>query len=318
MNGSNQFTNRISPIEEIKKLFKSKDVLSRLIVANVVIFIFINLLSLIQYLFNLDQEFIQTYGVNRISYYLSLPSDFGSLLLRPWSIFTYMFVQEEIFHLFFNMLVLHVGGKIFNQFVGSEKMLSVYVLSGLIGAVLYVITFNIFPAFGNIVSSSFAIGASASVLGIFVASATYVPNLNMNLILVGNVKLKYIAIVFIVLDFLNIRNGNAGGHIAHIGGALFGFFFINRLQNNIDYSLFFNSLTKSITALFYTKKENKSPFQSVHKNKRKPVSDEEYLKNKKAKQAEIDSILDKIKKSGYDSLSTLEKQKLFQASKDVD
>lgn len=316
MNGSNQYRHRVPPLEELKKLFKSNDVLSRLITINIAVFVFINLFGLVQYLFKLDQEFIQTFGVNRITYYLSLPSDLGSLLLRPWSLFTYMFVQEELFHLFFNLLVLYVGGKIFKQFVGSEKMLAVYVLSGLIGAILYVITFNIFPAFGNVVSSSFAIGASASVLGIFVASATYVPNLNMNLILLGNVKLKYIAIVFIVLDLLNIRNGNAGGHIAHIGGALFGFFFINRLQKNIDYSLYFNSLTTKLTSLFYSNKEKKSPFQSVHKNKRRPVSDEEYLKNKKAKQTEIDSILDKIKKSGYDSLSTIEKQKLFQASKE--
>ncbi len=316
MNGQNPYGGRISPLTEFKSFFYKKDVLSRLILTNVLIFTIINVLALIQYLLNIDQEFVITTGVNRITYYLSLPSDIFSLIIRPWSLITYMFVQEDIFHLFFNMLILYVGGRIFNQFVGESKMLSVYIIGGFVGAILYVLTFNIFPAFGNVVSSSFAIGASASVLGIFIAAATYVPNLAINVILFGNVKLKYIAIVFIALDILNIRTGNAGGHIAHIGGALFGFFFINQLKKNKDYSISFNQMVKSLTSIFYHDKKKHSPFQNVHKNNKRPISDEDYLKNKKEKQKDVDTILDKIKKSGYDSLTSSEKQKLFQASKD--
>jgi len=314
MMGQNPYGNRVSPMEEFKAFFKKKDVLSRLILVNVIVFAVINTLALLFFLFNIDQGFVQTYGVNRITYYLSLPSDFLQLITRPWSIITYMFVQEDVFHLFFNMLILYVGGRIFNQFIGEAKLLSVYMISGIIGAIMYIVTFNIFPAFGNVVNSSFAIGSSASVLGISVAAATYVPNLAMNIILFGNVKLKYIAIVFIALDLLNIRTGNAGGHIAHLGGALFGFFFINQLKKNTDYSLWFNHQIKKIKSIFYKKK--KSPFQDIHKNNRRPLSDEDYLKMKNAKQAAIDAILDKIKRSGYDSLSSAEKQQLFQASKD--
>ncbi len=315
MIGQNPYNGNISPLNELKSFFRKKDTLSRLILINVVVFTLINIVSLFFYLLNIDQEFVQLNGVNRFTYLLSLPSDIFSFLLRPWSLITYMFVQEGVFHLFFNMLILYVGGQIFNRFIGSSKLLSVYILSGITGAILYMLTFNIFPAFGSVVNTSFAIGSSAAVLGIFVAAATFVPNLEMNVILFGNVKLKYIAILFIVLDILNIRNANAGGHIAHIGGALYGYFYINQLKKNIDYSLLFNKYWQSIYQLF-KKKEQKTPFQNVHRNHERPMSDEAYLKNKNKKQAEVNTILEKIKKSGYDSLTTDEKQKLFKASRD--
>lgn len=317
MIGQNPYNNRTKPLEELKNFFKKKDVLSRLIIVNIILFTIINVLALILFLFNIDQEFVLNNGVSRVTYYLSLPSDILSIFARPWTLITYMFVQEDVFHLFFNMLVLYVGGRIFNQFVGESKMLSVYMISGFVGAIMYILTFNIFPAFGNIVASSFAIGASASVLGIFIAAATYVPNLQLNMILLGNVKLKYIAIIFIALDLLNMRAGNAGGHIAHIGGALYGFFFITQLKKNIDYSLYFNKVSLSFQSFFFRDKKKNNPFQKVHKNTtRSSVSDDDYLKNKKEKQVAVDAILDKIKKSGYDSLSTKEKQMLFQASKE--
>lgn len=311
----NPYGGNISPLNELKSFFRRKDILSRLILINVVVFTLINVVSLFLYLLNIDQNFVQTNGVNRLTYYLSLPSDILSFLLRPWSIITYMFVQEGVFHLFFNMIILYVGGQIFNRFIGANKLLSVYMISGMIGAILYMLTFNIFPTFGSVVNSSFAIGSSAAVLGVFVAAATFVPNLEMNVILLGNVKLKYIAILFIVLDILNIRNGNAGGHIAHIGGAIYGYFYINQLKKNIDYSLLFNKYWQHILHVFQ-KKGQESPFQNVHRNHKKPITDDEYLKNKNKDQAEVNAILEKIKKSGYESLTTNEKQKLFKASKD--
>lgn len=316
MFGQNPHTNQISPIDELKNFIRRNDVLTRLILVNVSIFIIINIVALIQYLFGFDQDFLQTKGVNRITYYLSLPSDLGSWIYRPWSLISYMFVQEDIFHLFFNMLILYIGGRIFNQFVGEKKLLSTYLMSGLFGAVLYIMTFNIFPAFKDVVSASFAIGSSASVLGIFIAAATYVPNLPMNVIFFGNVKLKYIAIVFLALDILNIRTGNAGGHIAHLGGAFYGYIFISQLKKGTDYSLFINNLLATFKSYFYQNDKKKSPFQKVHRNGKRPVSDEDYLKNKNQMQEEIDLILDKIKKSGYESLTSNEKQKLFQASRD--
>lgn len=312
--GQNPYTNNgRSLIEELKAFFSKKEVLTRLIIINISVFAIINISGLLLYLLNIDKEFLQEHGVFRLTYYLSLPSDLGSFLLRPWSLITYMFVQEDIFHLFFNMLVLYVGGQIFNRFVGETKLLSTYILSGITGALLYIITFNIFPAFQDIVGGSFAIGASASVLGVFIAAATFTPNLPLNVILLGDVKLKYIAIVFIILDLLNIRNGNAGGHIAHLGGAFYGYLFISQLKKNVDISQAFNKWMAKLKSYFYGGQQ-KSNFKNVHKNPRRPSSDEDYLKKKNEHQAEIDQILDKIKKSGYESLSAKEKQKLFDAS----
>jgi membrane associated rhomboid family serine protease len=303
-------------LDEIKAFLRRDDILSRLMMINIVIFVAINMLALLLYVFSIDRDFVQTYGVSRLTYWLSIPSDPGAFLLRPWSIITYMFVQEDVFHLFFNMIVLYVGGRIFTQFVGSQRLLSTYILSGISGALLYIITFNIFPAFQNVVGGSFAIGASASVLGIFIAAAAYVPNLQLNVILIGNVKLKYIAIVFIVLDLINIRTGNAGGHIAHLGGAFYGYLFVSNLRKNKDFSIYFNNFVRKLKNYFTVPQKKKSGFKNVYKKTKRPVRDEDFLKNKNEKQAEIDSILEKIKKSGYDSLTAKEKQMLFDASKD--
>ena len=313
MMGQNQYGKQRPILEEIKAFILSKNILSRLMVINIAVYLLINISGLLLYLLNIDTAFVQEHGVFRLTYYLSLPSNLASFALRPWSLITYMFVQEDIFHLFFNMLILYVGGKIFNQFVGQQKLLSTYILGGIVGALLYILTFNIFPAFENSVVGSFAIGSSASVLGIFIAAATFAPNLPMNVILFGNVKLKYIAIVFIALDLLNIRNGNAGGHIAHLGGAFYGYLFISQLKKNVDFSLSFNQWIQKIKSYFYSETK-KSKFKNVHRNTKRPVSDEEYLKKKNQNQAEIDAILDKIKKSGYESLNAQEKQKLFDAS----
>ncbi len=138
-----------SIIEEIKTFFTRKDLLTRLMVINISVFAVINLLALILYIFNIDREFVATYGVTRLTYWLSLPSDLGSFLYRPWSIITYMFVQEDVFHLFFNMLILYVGGRIFTQFVGATKLLSTYVLSGITGSHSVYAYFQYFSSFSR-------------------------------------------------------------------------------------------------------------------------------------------------------------------------
>ncbi len=311
---NNPYVGQTSILDEIKQFFGKKDVLSRLMLINVLIFLVINIQGVILYLLNLDREFSAIHGVFRLTWYLTLPSDVESLLYRPWSIITYMFVQEDLLHLFFNMMVLYVGGRIYNQFIGDNKLLSTYFFSGILGGLLYILTFNIFPAFQEVVGGSFALGSSAAVLGIFVASATYVPNLNMNVMFIGNVKLKYIALIFIVLDILNIRNGNAGGHIAHLGGALFGYFFSVQYRKGTDLSKPFNILWDRLVNLFGFSKR-KPRMRKVYSQTRRSVPDEDYLKNKNQFQAEIDTILEKIKKSGYQSLTTEEKHKLFEASK---
>jgi membrane associated rhomboid family serine protease len=299
----------------IKQFFNKKTTLSNLVLINILVFLFINLASLFLFLFSIDQSFAHVRGVSRLVYWLSLPADLSALMFKPWTLITYMFVQEGFLHLLFNMMVLYIGGQIFSNFMSSKMLLTTYILGGLSGALLYIISFNIFPAFEPNVSNAIALGSSASVLAIFVASATYAPNLKLQLFLFGQVSLKYIALVIIALDVLNIQNGNAGGHIAHLGGALYGFLFVYNLKKGRNIGNFFERLNigSVFTSFINLFKKPKHNFKNVYTNK-KPVKDTDYLRKKAEEQANIDEILEKIKKSGYESLSSEEKAKLFNAS----
>ena len=141
-----------------------------------------------------------------------------------------MFTQEGFFHIFFNMLLLYVGGKIFTDYLSEKKLLTTYIFGGLFGGLFYVASYNIFPAFQNVVSSSIAIGASASVLAILVAIAVYVPNYSITFLLIGRIKLIHVALIFIVIDLLSIEKDNPGGHLAHLGGALWGYSIYNAIK----------------------------------------------------------------------------------------
>lgn len=295
----------------IKQFFSQKSALSNLILINILVFLIINLVNLFLFLFSLDQEFVQANGVSRLVFWLSLPADLGALMLKPWTLITYMFVQEGIFHLLFNMLVLYVGGQIFINYMSSKMLVTTYFLGGFSGALLYIIAFNIFPAFISTVGHAIALGSSASVLAIFAASATRAPELKMQLFLFGRISLKYIALIIIALDVLNIQNGNAGGHIAHLGGALYGFLFVRNLLKGKNIGSFFEKL--NIGSFFTWFKKPTHKFKTVYTNPT-PSKDEDYLRRKAEEQAKIDEILEKIKNSGYESLSAEEKAKLFDAS----
>jgi membrane associated rhomboid family serine protease len=295
----------------IKRFFNQKSALSKLILINILVFVLLNSINLTLFLFSIDQEFVLANGVSRLTYWLSLPADLSALAFKPWTLLTYMFVQEGILHLLFNMMVLYIGGQIFTNYLSEKKLLSTYIFGGLAGAFLFILSFNLFPAFSNHVANAIALGSSASVLAIFVASATRVPNLPLQLILFGRVPLKYIALAIIVLDVLNIRNENAGGHIAHIGGALYGFFMIRQLNKGKHLDALFGKF--SFGSFLNQFKKPKTKFKNVYTNP-KPQKDEDYLRKKAEEQARIDVILEKIKKSGYESLSAEEKAKLFNAS----
>ncbi len=243
--------------------------------------------------------------------YLAVPSSPELLLFRPWTLITHMFVHAGFLHILFNMLWLYFGGTIFLNFLDSKKLLSTYILGGLSGAVLFILAMNLFPVFTDSAPYAVAEGASAAVLAIMVAAATTVPNYVVRLVLIGPVKLKYIAIVSVILDILLIPSGNAGGHFGHLGGALFGFVFASQLKLG-------NDLSVDVLKPFFwirdgfPKQEKK--IKVVHS---KPKSDYEYNADKASKQEQIDAILEKIKRSGYDSLSKKEKEILFKASKDL-
>lgn len=205
-----------------------------------------------------------------------------------------------------------LDGKIFTEYLGQKKLTAVYFLGAISGAVLYILFFNVFPLFENVVDSSFALGASASVLAITIAAATLLPDYTIYLLLIGPVKLKYIAGITVLLDLLSMSGGNAGGHIAHLGGALFGFIYIKQLKKGNDIAAWFIRITDFIQNKFSGK-----PKMKVAYSKKQKTNDEEFLAAKKSNQEIIDQILDKISKSGYGSLTKEEKDLLFKVSKNT-
>ncbi|MFT6210235.1 MAG: membrane associated rhomboid family serine protease [Bacteroidia bacterium] len=292
-------------LDDIKFQFKTGNILMQLIYINGGIFIALMILRVFFFL----TGNAETFGL--VTYYLTIPSSPKLLLLRPWTLITHMFVHADFLHILFNMMWLYFGGTIFLNFLESKKLLSTYILGGLSGALFFILGMNVFPVFSGSAPFAVAEGASAAVLAIMIAAATTAPNYVVRLILIGPVKLKYIAIVSVVLDVLLIPSGNAGGHFGHLGGALFGFVFASQLQRG-------NNLTVNFLKPLYwirngfPKREKK--IKVVHS---KPKSDYEYNENKASKQEQINTILEKIKRSGYDSLSKKEKEVLFKASKDI-
>jgi membrane associated rhomboid family serine protease len=259
--------------------------------------VFVGLLAMGEYLFT-KQNHINTFVLN----YFAVPTHLPKLLYRFWTPFTYMFFHAGFFHILFNMLWLYWMGGIFEDFLKSKKLVFVYLAGGLAGALFYVVCYNIFPAYADTRAISAAIGASASVTAILVACATLVPDYTIKLLILGSVKLKWLALIYVVVDLLSITGSNAGGYLSHLGGALFGFVFIKALQNGSDWSKPFENLFSAQPA---------PKLKVVSKNY---VAKPTYVKTEMPNQAVIDSILDKISKNGYEQLSAKEKETLFNAS----
>ncbi|MCX6234210.1 MAG: rhomboid family intramembrane serine protease [Bacteroidetes bacterium] len=300
-----------SPLSGIKSFFRSKSALSLLILINIVIFLIINIINLFYWLFTMDVTLTDIAGASKVTFWLAVPSDLHLLLARPWTIVTYMFTQESFFHILFNMMVLYFGGRIFTEFLDDRKLVNTYIWGGLAGALFFIVSYNIFPVFSEDVRMSVALGASASVLAILVAIATYAPNYKVYLLLLGRIKLKYLAIVLVIIDLLSINRGNPGGHIAHLGGALWGFSSVMLYRRGLKNFPGINWY--GIKNLFtWFDKPRYARYKEV--NTGHPLNDDEYNRIRAEKQKKIDIILDKISKSGYDSLTKEEKELLFSAS----
>lgn len=291
--------------ELLKKIFLGRNVLSRLILINTVIFLIVNLIGLFAFLGSTDSS-----TLSPLARVFALPADLSTLASKPWTLFTYMFLQEGFFHLLLNMVMLYFGGMIFQEYLSEAKLLWTYIIGGISGALFFVLSFNLFPVFNSISNISIAMGASASVLAIIIAIATYVPDYTVHLFLFGKFKLKYLAITFIVIDILSIQAENPGGHIAHLGGAFWGFIYAYSLRKGTDvYKMFYTlKLPK------FTWKKRESGFSTSRQKSGRPLSDDEYNTKRAATQEEIDHILDKISKSGYSSLTSEEKELLFKTS----
>lgn len=284
-------------LDEIKASFKEGSYLTRLIYINIGIFVIVKLVTIPFNLFNIPLNF-------SLVHLLAVPADLKQIIFRPWTPLTYMFLHEGFLHILFNLLILFWFGKIFLMFLDQKKLLSVYLLGGFAGAFLFVLAYNIFPLFRPYVQDSICLGASAAVMAIVISIALYKPDFEIYLVFIGPVKLKYIAIFYIVLDILSIASANAGGHIAHLGGALYGFLYIKNLKSGKNISSGFDQLLDSVFTFFKPRKKLKIKYK-------KPVDDYEYNEHKAEKRKEMDKILDKISKYGYDSLTKKEKEILF-------
>ena len=250
---------------------------------------------------------------------LAMPSNTESFLVKPWTIFTYMFVHIGFFHILFNMLFLYWFGMVIKEFLGSNRVIGLYVLGGIAGGIMYILIYNLIPFYADRVDISILYGASAGVFAVVVGAATFMPNYTFFLLFIGPVRIKYIALFYVILSFANTTGPNAGGELAHLGGALIGFLFIKQLNSGIDWSKpivkvmhFFKSffVKQPNIRVTYSRKEQSRP-----SSRRGFQSSKKSTNTKTVEQDEIDEILDKISQSGYDSLSKEEKEKLFNASK---
>lgn len=298
-----------SASERLRSMVQMKPELSQLIIANIAVWFILAIIQLFGFLLEPSGTRGDQIWLDRALQWIGAPASIPNLLQKPWTIFTYMFVQEGFWHLFFNMIWLYWFGKIFMEFMPGKKIYTLYFIGGISGALTFILAYNIFPVFHDTISLSTTIGASASVLAITIATAVLVPDYSVNLMFIGPIKIKYIAIVTVILDVLMIRSGNAGGHFAHIGGAISGALFILFIRKDIARRLGLLRLGLMIANPFIRK-----PLRTVH-SKGRPLSDEEYNKQKVLKQEKIDRILDKISRSGYTSLSAEEKEILFNSSK---
>jgi len=279
---------------------------TRLIFINAGVFVALSLVRVFGF-------FYQSNFLGSVLPWIAGTSSWETMLFRPWTIITYMFVQEGVWHLFFNMVMLWFSGRLFGDLLGDKRMLAVYFYGGIAGFLLYFLAYNLFPVFSG--SDSIIIGASASVIAILVGIATYSPSMVVRLVLIGNVQLKWIAIFFVAADVLFLDGGNSGGRLAHLGGAALGFAYARNLQQGRDWANGFNAFADSFYDLF--KKKPKMRVASSRNNKTSSTSS--FSKAKKetdssTDQKKIDEILDKISQSGYDSLTKAEKEFLFNAS----
>ncbi len=295
-------------ITDLKERFNKGNIAIQLIFINVGVFVIVTLINIFLQLFNRSFAFAE---------YLSLPASFPRFITQPWSILTYMFMHADLLHILFNMLWLFWFGQLFLYFFSAKHLRGLYILGGICGGILYMVAYNVFPFFRPMVSVSTMVGASASVLAIVIATAYREPNYPVRLLLFGTVRLKYLALVVVLMDLFFLTSNNAGGHIAHLGGALAGLWFAASLKHGTDITAWINKTLDAIISLFsgkaFARRKPKMKVQYGSNTDRQ--KDYDYNARKKASSEEIDRILDKLKKSGYESLTTEEKKSLFDASK---
>jgi len=284
-------------LDDLKLQYKLGGIAMRVIYWNVACFI----VSLI---------FFYQFSIGQFAFpdWLALSSNPNVFLYKPWTFLTYAFFHDGFWHLLFNMMVLNFSSTLFLTYFTQKQYLGLYILSAIFAGAVFALSYFFLNYSASIV------GASAAIMAILVATTTYQPLMNIRLMLIGNVKLWHLTAVILILDLMQFRMGNMGGHISHLAGAAFGFIFIKLLQNGTDLSIVISRIIDFFTNLF--KKSPSTPFKTVHKNYNKPTQrPASKIVTKDKTQQQIDEILDKISQSGYDCLTKEEKEFLFKAGK---
>jgi membrane associated rhomboid family serine protease len=286
----------MSVLRELQTKFKSSDIVQQLIYINVGIFILTLLIGAFSGLGGEKSTFIADW--------FALQSSVDTFITRPWTLITFGFLHGGFFHILFNCLILFFFGRLFLDYFTPKQLLNFYIFGTIFGGIVFMLAYNIFPLFEG--TSGILVGASAGINAIVIGIAAYIPNYQLNLRFIGYVKLWHIAAFYILLDLVSLAGGNAGGSFAHLGGALFGYLYVQQASNKRS-----SSSSGSIFDLF---KKKRKPLKTVHKSKKRTHSGAT-KNNKSDTQQKIDAILDKISKSGYDTLTKEEKEFLFKQKK---
>lgn len=297
--------------DNLQHRYNTAGVTEKLIAVNVLVFAVFLTLQLISFLFQMPDSVL-----NDITKWFVFPDHLDEFIFRPWTVVTYAFMHAGLWHILGNMIILYFSGRFFLNFFSGKRLLNYYFLGAFAGAVLFMLSYNIFPAFASS-GRNHLIGASASVMAILVGVAAQAPNMQLRFFMF-NIKLWWVAAFFVLKDVVFIPIENPGGHIAHIGGAALGYLYTTQLHKGHDIGAWFEELVDGIVGWFAPKK--KRPFKKVYRNKSKTKKRQKSTKTTKdakdEQQRKVDAILDKISKSGYESLSKSEKDYLFEAGKD--
>jgi membrane associated rhomboid family serine protease len=291
-------------LDDLKNLFRGNNFIGKVIAINVIVFV----------VYNIVAQFSPGF-VLFVTNWLSLPASLGSFILSPWTIITYMFLHDGFGHIFYNMLILYWFGRIFGDFMGQQRLTGLYFLGGIVGALLYIVVYNLLFLSGDMSAEMLGlthmVGASAGVMAVVIAAGARFGDYEMSLILIGPVKLKYVALVLFITSTLFNFMSNFGGNVAHIGGAVLGFMYVRQLAKGQDWAFWFNEKIEAGLKIF----EKKPKMRVVNDDfKTSKTQTKSSTGNSSETQAKTDAILDKISKSGYENLSKEEKEFLFKLS----
>lgn len=278
-------------LDQLKDKYLTGTIVEKIIFVNIALFLLTYLINTFSFLLNGDGNFMIEW--------FALSPQFDTFITRPWTLITYGFLHSGFLHILFNLIFLYYIGNLFLDFFSKKQFITYYFLGIIFGGIIYLLSYNYLPALQN--QQTILVGASAGVIAILVGIASYIPNYALQFRFIGSIKLLYIAIGFVILDIVQIPVNNAGGHLAHLGGAIIGFLLTTYFNQGKGINLWPENLFQS--------KKNK-PLKTVYKNKTSGKNS-----NPAEHQKKIDAILDKISKSGYDTLTKEEKDFLFKAGK---